>query len=148
MEQKTQENEYNQLIKNLFRSEKWEERAEAARRIGHLEQGRAINLLVRALQIEKDDVVINRIIEALGRIKNAKATMSIIEFLKKENEKEEPDKKRLFVIIESLMKISDKRALSELGLLYDSCEPDIKEMTEEALRCIDPHWQENLKQNK
>jgi len=148
MKQKTQENEYDQLIKQLFRSENWEERAEAARKIGHLEQGRATNLLVKALNIEKDDVVINRIIEALGRIKNAKATIPIIEFLKKEITKEVPDKKRLFAIVESLMKISDKRALSHLGLLYASCEADIKNVTEEALRCIDPNWKENLKNDK
>lgn len=145
MEQNVQEDEYDQYMKQLFGSENWEERAEAARKIGHLEQGRATNLLVRALQIEKDAVVINRIIEALGRIKNAKATMPIIEFLKEEVKKEEPDKKRLFTIIESLMKISDKRALTHLGLLYNSCEADIKDVTEDALRCIDPNWKENLK---
>jgi len=145
MEQKTEEEQYNLLIKQLFGSEKWEERAEAARKIGHLEQGRATNILIRALQKENDEVVINRIIEALGRIKNAKATMPIIEFLKKELQKQGPNKKHLFTIVESLMKISDKRALSHLGLLYESCEADIKEVTEEALRCIDPNWKENLK---
>jgi len=145
MEQKTEEDQYNLLIKQLFGSEKWEERAEAARKIGHLEQGRATNILIKALQKENDEVVINRIIEALGRIKNAKATMPIIEFLKKELQKVDPNKKRLFTIVESLMKISDKRALSHLGILYKSCEADIKEVTEEALRCIDPNWKENLK---
>ena len=145
MEQKTQEEQYNFLVKQLFGSEKWEDRAEAARKIGHLEQGKATNLLIRALQVEKDEVVINRIIEALGRIKNAKATMPIVEFLKKELEKEEPDKKRLFAIVESLMKISDKRALHHLGLLLESCDADIKEVTEEALKCIEPNWKENLK---
>ena len=147
MEQNTQEEQYNLLIKKLFGSENWEDRAEAARKIGHLEQGRATNLLIKALQNEKDDVVINRIIEALGRIKNAKATLPIIDFLKKELQKKEPNKNRLFIIVESLMKISDKRALSHLGLLYDSCEADIKDVTEEALKCIDPNWKENLKKN-
>ena len=74
--------------------------------------------------------------------------MPIVEFLKNELQKEHPDKKRLFAIVESLMKISDKRALHDLGLLYDSCEADIKEVTEEALRCIDVNWKENLKIQK
>ena len=114
-------------------------------KIGHLKDGKATNLLVRALKSEKDPIVINSIIEAFGRIKNPKATMPIIEFLKKELENDDPDKTRLFVIIESLMKIGDKRALTHLGLLHKSCEADIKTITEEALECIDPMWKENLK---
>ena len=145
MEQNIQDDDYNHFVNQLFTSEKWEKRAEAARNIGHLGEGRATNLLVRALNKEKDPIVINSIIEAMGRIRDPKATIPIIEFLKEENEKEEPNKKRLFVIIESLMKIGDKRALTHLGLLYNSCEADIKTITEKALLCIDPNWQENLK---
>ncbi|MBN1802673.1 MAG: HEAT repeat domain-containing protein [Candidatus Lokiarchaeota archaeon] len=140
------EEEYNKLVNQLFQSEEWEKRAEAARKIGSLGEGRATNLLVRALNKEEDPSVLNRIIEALGRIRNAKATMPIIDFLKKELDKPIPDNTRLFIIVESLMKIGDKRALSQLGLLYDSCEADIKALTEEALQCIDPQWKTHLKE--
>jgi HEAT repeat protein len=140
------ENEtYNKLVNQLFTSAKWEKRAEAAREIGHLGEAKATNLLFRALKSEKDAVVTNSIIEAMGRIKDPKATMPIIDFLKAELEKDDPDKNRLFVIVESLMKIGDKRALTHLGLLYNSCEADIKNITEEALECIDPNWKENIK---
>jgi len=124
-------------------------RASAARQIGHLKDSRATNLLIKALKSEKDPIVINRIIEALGEIKNAKATMAIVEILKKElNKKEsEQDKSLLFLVVESLMKIGDKRALEHLGLLMESCEGDIKKLTEEALECIDPNWKENLTGN-
>ncbi|MFX1397243.1 MAG: HEAT repeat domain-containing protein [Promethearchaeota archaeon] len=140
------EEEYNELVKLLFHSKKWEKRAEAARKIGSLSDGKATNILVRALNKEEDPSVINRIIEALGKIKDAKATMPVIEFLKKELEKSEPDNTRLFIIVESLMRIGDKRALSHLGLLHESCEADIKALTVEALECIDPDWKTTLKQ--
>jgi len=136
---------YDKLVTQLFTSAKWEKRAEAAREIGHLGEAKATNLLVRALKSEKDPIVINSIIEAFGRIKDPKATMPIVDFLKKEIEAEEPDKTRLFVIMESLIKIGDKRALTHLGLLYNSCEEELKSVTEEALKCIDPNWKENIK---
>jgi hypothetical protein len=44
------------------------------------------------------------------------------------------------------MAIGDKRALTHLGILMDSCHEDIQKRTEEAFNCIDPHWKENLKQ--
>ena len=95
---------------------------------------------------QEDPIVINRIIEAMGEIKDAKATMAIVELLKKELEKQESeqDKSLLFLIVESLMKIGDKRALEHLGLLLEVCEGDIKNLTEKALECIDPNWKENL----
>jgi len=146
--QDSQDNEYNLAIKNLFHG-KIMERASAARQIGHFKDGRATNILVRALNSEKDSVVINRIIEAMGEINDAKATMVIVELLKRELEKHESkqDKSLLFLIVESLMKIGDKRALEHLGLLLESCEGDIKKLTEEALECIDPNWKENLTGN-
>ena len=137
--------EYNLAMKNLFNGEILV-RASAARQIGHLKDSRATNLLIKALKTEKDPIVINRIIEAMGEIKNAKATLAIVEILKKELDKQdsEQDKSLLFLIVESLMKIGDKRALEHLGLLMESCEGDIKKVTEEALECIDPNWKENL----
>ena len=74
-----------------------------------MKDARAINSLAKALNSEKDQVVINRIIEAMGEIKNPKATMLIINILKEELKlpEENQDKQRLFLIIESLMKIED-----------------------------------------
>lgn len=149
MDSDTQNNEFNLAMKNLFHG-KVMERATAAITLGHLKEGRAINLLIKALNSEKDPVVINRIIEAMGEIKNPKATISIIGFLKTELEKPEveQDKTRLFLIIESLMKIGDKRALQHLGVLLESCDADIKRLTEEAFECIDPNFKQNIKHIK
>ena len=147
MDQKTRNEAFNEYIKKLFNSSSFKERASAAQNLGHLKEGRAINMLARALKSEKDDVVINRIVEAMGEIGDPKATMLIIEFLREEVEKAEVDqnKTRLFIIIESLMKIGDKRALEHLGILLDSCHSDIRKLTEEAFECIDPKWKLNVK---
>jgi len=142
MDQKTRNEAFNSYVKKLFKSSGWKERAFAAQNLGQLKEGRAINILFRALKSEKDAVVINRIIEAMGEIRDPKATMPIIDFLKEELKKSEThqDKTRLFIIIESLMKIGDKRALEHLGILLDSCHSDIRKLTEEAFECIDPNW--------
>jgi len=138
----------DKLVHDLYHGETWEERAEAARQIGLKSDGRSTNMLVKRLNKEEDPVVRNRIIEAMGKIKDAKATMPIINVLKEELEVEIPDKKLLFVIIESLMKIGDKRVLSQLGIVYQSCDADIKELTEQAFECIDPSWKDNIQKNK
>ena len=150
MDYKTQNKEYEAAIQTLLRGQSWNERADAARQLGKFQDGRATNILARALNSEKDEIVINRIIEAMGKIKDAKATMLIIDFLKKELElpEEKQNKNRLFLIIESLMKIGDKRALEHLGILLNSCYADIRELTEQAFQCIDPNWKENLKKIK
>jgi HEAT repeat protein len=147
MDHITQNEEYNKHVKVLFNSSNWKDRAIAAQSIGQMKEGRATNILARALKSEKDTVVINRIIEAMGEIKDPKATMLIIDFLKEELNKQEEkqDKNRLFIIIESLMKIGDKRALEHLGILLDSCHNDIRKLTEEAFECIDPNWKMNVK---
>lgn len=147
MDHKTQNEEYNKHVKVLFSSSNWKDRAIAAQSIGQMKEGRATNILARALKSETDTVVINRIIEAMGEIKDPKATMLIIDFLKEELKKpeEEQDKNRLFIIIESLMKIGDKRALEHLGILLGSCHNDIRMLTEEAFECIDPNWKMNVK---
>ena len=148
MNSNSRDNEYNLAIKNLFHGEIME-RASAARQIGHFKDGRATNILVRALNSEEDSIVISRIIEAMGEVSDAKVTMVIVELLKRELEKQESeqDKSLLFLIVESLMKIGDKRALEHLGLLSRSCESDLKKLTEEAIECIDPNWKENLAGN-
>ena len=148
MDSDSRDTEYNLAIKNLFHGNVME-RASAARQIGHFKDGRATNILVRALNSEKDQIVINRIIEAMGEVNDAKATMVIVEILKRELEKHESeqDKSLLFLIVESLMKIGDKRALEHLGILSRSCESDLKKLTEEAIECIDPNWKENITEN-
>lgn len=148
MDSNSRDSDYNLAVKTLFHG-KVMERAFAARQIGHMKEGRATNLLVRALNSEEDPIVISRIIEAMGEIKDAKATMIIVEILKKELEKHENEQNKslLFLIVESLMKIGDKRALEQLGILSRSCESELKELTEEAIECIDPDWKKNLAKN-
>ncbi|MFX1478698.1 MAG: HEAT repeat domain-containing protein [Promethearchaeota archaeon] len=148
MDQKTRNEEFNTHVRKLFDTSSWKNRAIAAQKLGQMKESRVTNVLVRALKSEKDEVVINRIIEAMGEIKDPKATMSIVEFLKKELEKseEEQDKTRLFIIIESLMKIGDKRVLTHLGILLNSCHNDIKKLTEEAFECIDPDWKQKFQE--
>ena len=51
--------EFNTLIKQLFHEKNWQKRAEAARLLGLKKDGRATNLLCRALRSEKDHTVIN-----------------------------------------------------------------------------------------
>jgi len=99
---------FNNLIKQLFHEKETEKRAEAARQLGFLKDGRAVNLLCRALNIEDEPMVVNRIIEALGQIADGRATLRIIEKLKEEIEKPEieMDKlKRLTTNCENLPKM-------------------------------------------
>ena len=147
MDYKSQNKEFDDSIKKLFHGKTTMERAAAANHLGYLKDKRATNLFLKALKSEKEPVVINRIIEAMGEIRDPKATMLIIDFLKEEISKPEDDqdKTRLFIIIESLMKIGDKRALEHLGILLDSCYSDIRKLTEEAFECIDPEWKLNIK---
>lgn len=147
MDYKTQNVELNKAVYNLFNGKNTMERAKAANHLGYLKDSRAINSLAKALNSEKDQVVINRIIEAMGEIRNPKATMLIVKILKEELKlpEENQDKQRLFLIIESLMKIGDKRALEHLGILLNSCHEDIRNLTAEAFECIDPSWRSNVK---
>lgn len=149
MDYKIQNVELNKAIYNLFNAESTMERAKAANHLGYLKDGRAINSLAKALNSEKDQVVVNRIIEAMGEIKNPKATMLIVKILKEELKlpEENQDKQRLFLIIESLMKIGDKRALEHLGILLNSCHEDIRNLTAEAFECIDLNWRKNVMKN-
>jgi HEAT repeat protein len=140
--------EFNALIKQLFHEKNWQKRAEAARLLGLKKDGRATNLLCRALRSEEDHMVVNKIIEALGRIGDGRATLRIIEKLAEEQEKEEIDKFRIIYIIESLTKIRDKRALSYIGHLLDSSDDDIKEVTLMAFDVIEPKWKEIIKRER
>ncbi len=148
MTENSRDADMNNLIKELFHAETWQERANAARKLGFLNDGRAVNLMCTALKKEKDHMVINRIIEALGRIGNVKATIGIVEKLKKEFQKANPDKYRVITIIESLMNIKDKRALAYIGHFLTSEDEDIKNLAQEAFDIIEPNWREILKKEK
>ena len=140
--------EFNALIKQLFHEDHWQKRAEAARQLGLLRDGRATNLLCRALRLEKDYIVVNKIIEALGRIKDGRATLRIIEHLKNEQEKNNPDKFRIIYIVESLTRIKDKRALAYLGPLLYSSDDEIKNLTLNAFDNIEPNWEEIIEKER
>ena len=140
--------EFNALIKQLFHADDWQKRAEAARELGLMRDGRAVNLLCRALRSEKDMMVQNRIIEALGRIGDGRATMRIIEKLEENINQGNIDKYRIIYIIESLVKIKDKRALSDIGRFLSSNDKDIKNIAEEAFDVIEPNWREIIEQER
>lgn len=135
---------FNSLIKQLFHDEEWQNRAEAARELGLLEEGRAVNLLCRALKSEKDYMVINRIIEALGRIGDGKATLKIIDKLEEEQKKGEIDKYRIIYILESLIKIKDKRALGYIGAYLKFPDEELQGIAQRAFDIIEPNWREIL----
>ncbi|MFX1504427.1 MAG: HEAT repeat domain-containing protein [Promethearchaeota archaeon] len=140
--------EFNALIKQLFHDNDWQKRAEAARQLGLLKDGRATNLLCRALRSEKDHMAVNKIIEALGRIGDGRATLRIVEKLKEEQEKNEIDKFRIIYIVESLTKIKDKRALVYLGPLLESTDDEIRNLTLQAFDIIEPSWKEIIKRER
>jgi len=140
-----QNKEFNSLINQLFKAEYWQDRAEAARKLGILQDGRATNLMCTALKKEKDTSVCNKIIEALGRIANPKATIIICDYLKKELEKSVIDKFTVIYIIESLTKIGDKRALIFIGPFLNSDDDEIKRLAELAFDTIEPNWREIIK---
>ncbi len=139
---------YNALIKQLFHDEDWQKRAEAARELGIMEEGRAVNLLCRALRSEKDHLVINRIIEALGKIKDGRATLRIIEKLLEELDKSENDKFRIIYILEALKSIKDKRVLEYIGLFLNSSDKKLKNLTQEIFDLIEPEWRDIIEKER
>jgi HEAT repeat protein len=147
MDWETKNVEFNETINKLFHGKTTMEKAAAANHLGYLKDKRATNSLAKVLKLERDSIVINRVIEAMGEIQDARATMLIVDVLKKELElpEDQQDKQRIFLIIESLMKIGDKRALEHMGILLDSCDNEIRNLTEEAFECIDPDWKINIK---
>ena len=107
-----------------------------------MKDGRAVNLLCRALRKEKERMVQNRIIEALGMIGNGKATMRIIEKMEEDINRGNLDKYRIIYTIESLTRIKDKRALSYIGQFLSSTDEEIKKLAETAFDVIEPNWRE------
>lgn len=136
---------FNALIKQLFHGKGWKNRADAALELGLLKDARAVNLLCRALESEKDPGVVNNVIEALGRIGDPKATLRIIDKLKEEienfkNNKIQFDKLKVIFIIESLKKIKDKRALPFISFFLNSSSEELKRLSEQAFDVIEPDW--------
>ncbi|MFX1531740.1 MAG: HEAT repeat domain-containing protein [Promethearchaeota archaeon] len=143
-----QNKKFNSLIKQLFHDEDWQKRADAARELGIMKEGRSVNLLCRALRSEEDHLVINRIIEALGRIGDGRATLRIIERLKDELNASEMDKYRIIYIIDALKKIKDKRALEYLGPFLSYSDEEIRNLAQEAFNEIEPNWKEIIKRER
>lgn len=134
--------EFNALINQLFHDEDWQKRAEAARQLGLKRDGRAVNLLCRALRKEDERIVQNRIIEALGRIGDGRATIRIIEKMEENINQGNLDKYRFIYIIESLTRIKDKRALSYIGRFLRSTDEEVRKLAENAFNIIEPNWRE------
>lgn len=131
---------YNQLIKQLFHDKDWHKRADAARELGFMKDARCVNLLCRALRSEEEFMVQNRIIEALGRIGDSRATMRIIEVLEAEADKHLSDKFRIIFIIEALSNLKDKRALVYIAPFLNSADEELKTLAEKAFDRIEPDW--------
>ena len=114
------------------------------RQLGFLQDRRSVNLLCRALKTEKDPIVVNRIIEALGRLEDGRATLRIIEKLEVEIKKPETDKDKLRIIfiIESLTRIKDKRALESLSYFLNSSDDKLLQLCESAFDAIQPNWRQ------
>jgi HEAT repeat protein len=139
---------FNSLLKQLFHDGDWHKRSDAARELGIMKDGRSVNLLCRALRSEEDHLVINKIIESLGRIGDPRATLRVIEKLKDELNTPEPDKFRIIYILEALKKLKDKRALVYIGPFLDSSDTDIKNLTQEVFDLIEPNWKEKIKKER
>jgi HEAT repeat protein len=127
-----------------------DKRAEAARQLGFLQDGRAVNLLCRALKTEDDPIVLNRIIEALGRIEDGRATLGIIEKLEEEIKKPEIelDKLRVIFIIESLTRIKDKRALESISYFLTSSDDKLLKLAENGFDRIKPDWRQIIEKER
>ncbi len=139
---------YNSVINQLFHGKEWQERSEAARELGIMKEGRAVNLLCRALRSEQDKVVQDRIIEALGNIGDGRATLRIIEILKEMIEQDNIEKFRIINIIESLINIKDKRALVYIGPFLNIPEDEIRKVAENAFDKIEPNWRDIIKKER
>ncbi|MHA2038468.1 MAG: HEAT repeat domain-containing protein [Promethearchaeota archaeon] len=139
---------YNTLIKKLFHDEDWQQRAEAARELGIMKEGRAVNLLCRALRSEKDYLVTNKIIEALGKIGDGRATLRIVEKLIEELDKPETEKFRIIYILEALKEIKDRRALEYVGVFLESSDETLSSITKAIFDAIEPDWENIIEKER
>jgi HEAT repeat protein len=145
-----QNTNFNSLIRQVFHDKESDKRAEAARQLGFLQDGRSVNLLCRALKSEDDPIVLNRIIEALGRIGDGRATLRILEKLEEEIKKPEIelDKLRVIFIIESLTRINDKRALESISYFLNSSDDKLLQLAENAFDLIKPDWRKIIEKER
>ncbi|MHA1296099.1 MAG: HEAT repeat domain-containing protein [Promethearchaeota archaeon] len=148
MDWKTYNDNFNQLIRDLFHGKEWNTRAKAAKQLGFLKDNRSINLMCRAIKSEKNEIVILNIIEAMGRIRDGRATLDILNKLKDEIEKEKINKKMVLIIIEALARIKDKRALPYLSHFLDNEDYLVKKATEMAFDSIEPRWREIIEKEQ
>ena len=141
---------FNILIKTMIHDKDSERRSESARQLGFLQDTRSVNLMCRALKTEANPIVVNRIIEALGRIGDGRATLSILEKFEIEMKKSENDSDKLLIIfiIESLTRIKDKRALEFIGHYLDSPDGNLFKLAQNAFDIIQPNWREIIKRNQ
>jgi len=141
---------FNLLIKQVFHDNEPENRAKAARQLGFLKDGRAVNLLCRALKVENEPLVINRIIEALGMIGDGRATLGIIEKLNEEIRNPEIgyDKLRIIFILESLKRIKDKRALPVISRFLNSSDDQLKILSQQIFDQIEPNWRQIVEEHQ
>ena len=141
---------FNNLIKQMLHDKDSEKRAESARQLGFFRDARSVNLLCRALKTEINPNVVNRIIEALGRIGDGRATLKILEIFEIELKKSEndSDKLRIIFIIESLTRIKDKRALEFISHYLDSSDDKLFKLAQSAFDIIQPNWREIVKKNQ
>ena len=141
---------FNNLIKQMLHDKDPEKRAESARQLGFLRDARSVNLLCRAIKTETNPTVVNRIIEALGRIGDGRATLDILDKFKVEIKKSEneSDKLRIIFIIESLTRIKDKRGFEFISHYLDSPDDKIFKLAQNAFDIIQPNWREIVKRNQ
>ncbi len=141
---------FNNLIKQIFHDNDSEKRAASARQLGFLRDARSVNLLCRALKTETNPNVVNRIIEALGRIGDGRATLGILEKFEIEmkKNKDDLDKLRIIFIIESLTRIKDKRALELISYYLNSSDDKLLKLAQNAFDIIQPNWREIVKKNQ
>jgi len=141
---------FSNLIKQMLNNKDSEKRAGSARQLGFLRDARSVNLLCRALETEINPTVVNRIIEALGRIGDGRATLSVLEKFKVEIKKSEneSDKLRIIFIIESLTRIKDKRALELISNYLNSPDDKLLQLAQNAFDIIEPTWRDILKRNQ
>ena len=141
---------FNNLIKQMLHDKDSEKRAESARQVGFLRDGRSVNLLCRALKTETNPNVVNRIIEALGRIGDGRATLGLLEKFEIEIKKyeDDSDKLRIIFILESLTRIKDKRALEFISHYLDSTDNKLFKLAQNAFDRIQPNWREIVKRNQ
>ena len=125
-QQQTAKDDVLSLIQKLQKSNR-NGRAQAARELGKIKDGRVVQPLINAMN-DKDPYVRGQVIEALGEVKDARAVDPLIKTLKNED--------YLYVREETVMalgKIKDGRAVQTLINSLNDEYPDVREEAVKAL---------------